>query len=357
MPTLMEPMSLPCGATMPNRLALAPLTNQQSHDDGTLSDDEFRWLTMRAQGGFGLTMTCAASVMAEGVAFAGQLGFHDDAHLPGLTRLAAEIRRHGSLAIAQLHHGGMRADAKRIGRAPMAPSDDEGTGAIAMTLAEVLAARDAFIAAAVRAERAGFDGVELHGAHGYLLCAFLSSQYNRRDDAYGGSLDNRARLLFELVDAVRAATRPGFVLGVRLSPERFGMQLAEVVQVARRLLEEAQIDFLDMSLWDVAKEPNEAEFAGRTLASYFAELPRGDVRLGAAGKIAGGADVRALLDAGYDFAVIGRAAILHHDLPQLMAADPDFVQASLPVSAAHLEREGLGPAFVDYMRRWDGFVA
>lgn len=357
MPSWNEPLTLPCGATMPNRLMLAPLTNQQSHDDGTLSDDEFRWLTMRAAGGFGLTMTCAASVMPEGVAFAGQLGIHDDAHLPGLTRLAAEIRRHGSLAIVQLHHGGQRADAARIGRAPMGPSDDAATGSVAMTLDEVVAARDAFIAAAVRAERAGFDGVELHGAHGYLICSFLSPELNRREDAYGGSLDNRARLLFELVDAVRAATRPGFALGVRLSPERFGLRLAEIREVARRLLEQARIDVLDMSLWDVAKEPNEPEFAGRTLASYFTELPRGGVRLGAAGKIAGGADVRALLDAGHDFAIVGRAAILHHDLPRLLAADADFVQRPLPVTPDELAAEGLGPAFVAYMRRWPGFVA
>ena len=82
-----ETVTFPHGPAMPNRLMLAPLTNQQSHADGTLSDDEHRWLTMRALGGFGLTMTCAASVQAMGVGFAGQLGVHDDAHVAGLTRL------------------------------------------------------------------------------------------------------------------------------------------------------------------------------------------------------------------------------------------------------------------------------
>lgn len=356
-PQPFEPMALPCGATLTNRLALAPLTNQQSGDDGVLSEDEYRWLTMRAQGGFGLTMTCAASVQAEGVGFRGQLGAHDDAHLPGLSRLARGIRDHGSLGVVQLHHGGMRALPDRIGRPPMAPSDDAETGAVAMTAAEISQVRADFVAAAVRAERAGFGGVELHGAHGYLLCQFLSPELNRRQDDYGGSLDNRARLLLEVVEGVRAATQPGFAVGVRLSPERFGLRLQEIVEVARRLLAGGQIDFLDMSLWDVTKEPNEPEFVGRTLASYFTELDRGAVQLGAAGKVGSGAEIRALLAAGFDFAVIGRAAILHHDLPQLLADDPDFAPVALPVSEARLQREGLGPVFVDYMRRWAGFVS
>ncbi|MFM8390013.1 MAG: NADH:flavin oxidoreductase, partial [Actinomycetota bacterium] len=99
--TAFETVTFPHGPAMPNRLMLAPLTNQQSHADGTLSDDEHRWLTMRALGGFGLTMTCAASVQAVGVGFAGQLGVHDDAHVAGLTRLACDIKMGGSVAIVQ----------------------------------------------------------------------------------------------------------------------------------------------------------------------------------------------------------------------------------------------------------------
>ena len=189
---------------MKNRFMLAPLTNLQSHADGCLSDDEFHWLTLRAKGGFGLTMTCAAHVQAQGQGFPGQLGVFSDAHVEGLTRLAAAIKAEGSLAMMQLHHAGMRSPAKLTGGTPVCPSDNAETGARALTLAEVEQLAEDFIAAALRAERAGFDGVEIHGAHGYVISQFLSPEINQRTDRYGGSLENRARLLFDVVAGVRA---------------------------------------------------------------------------------------------------------------------------------------------------------
>ena len=180
------PLTFSHGPAMKNRFMLAPLTNCQSHPDGVLSDEEFRWLTMRAQGGFGLTMTCAAHVQREGQGFPGQLGVFADKHLPGLTRLAAAIRAAGSLSAVQLHHAGMRSPKELIGEAPHCPSEDAETGSRALTTGEVEQLTEDFIAAAVRADTAGFDGVELHGAHGYILCQFLSPETNRRDDRYGG---------------------------------------------------------------------------------------------------------------------------------------------------------------------------
>ncbi|HXA38752.1 MAG TPA: NADH:flavin oxidoreductase [Phenylobacterium sp.] len=357
MTDLLDPLPLAHGPALKNRLALAPLTNLQSHADGTLSDDEFNWLTLRAQGGFALTMTCAAHVQRLGQGFPGQLGVFGDEHLPGLTRLAARIRELGSVAVAQLHHAGMRSPRELIGEAPLCPSDNEEFGARALSLAEVEALRDDFIAAAVRAERAGFQGVELHGAHGYVLAQFLSPEVNKRTDRYGGSLENRARIVHEIIDGVRARTGADFSLGLRLSPERFGLKLAEIVEVARGVLADGKIDYLDLSLWDYAKEPMEAEFQGRTLMSYFAELPRGAVRLGCAGKVMTPADARACLERGMDYVLLGRAAILHHDWPRKLAADPDFTPIPIPVSAEHLRAEGLGPAFVKYMQTWKGFVA
>jgi len=351
MTQLNDPLTFRSGATLKNRFVLSPLTNTQSHPDGVLSDEEFRWLTMRAEGGFGLTMTCAASVQESGQGFPGQLGFHDDKHLPGLTRLASKLKEYGSHAVGQLQHSGLRSL-----NDPKGPSVDEKLKAGAMTLDEVRVSRDCFVSAAQRAERAGFDGVELHGAHGYLICAFLSPELNRREDGYGGSPENRARLLFEIIDGVRAATKPGFSLGVRLSPERWGIQLMETRDVAQRLMREGKIDYIDMSLWDVTKEPNEEAFKGRTLASYFTELDRGDVRLGAAGKIMSAQDARDVLAAGFDFPVIGRGAILHHDYPKRVAADPNFTPVATPVSEAYLHEQGLSPVFVTYMRAWKGFV-
>ncbi|MBI1185887.1 MAG: NADH:flavin oxidoreductase [Alphaproteobacteria bacterium] len=357
MTTLFDPLTLAHGPALKNRFMLAPLTNLQSHPDGVLSDDEFRWLVKRAEGGFGLTMTCAASASAGGLGFPGQLGAHDDRHLDGLTRLAAAINGFGSHSVVQLHHAGMRAPKEIIGQAPVCPSDNEETGARAMTADEVERVKDDFIAAAKRADKAGFHGVELHGAHGYLLCQFLSAEINRREDSYGGSIENRARLLFEIIDGVRAACRADFSLGVRLSPERFGLKLDEIKWVAARLLREAEIDYLDMSLWDAFKTPAEEEHQDKTLLAHFADLPRGNVRLGGAGKIMTGEAAARALDAGLDFVIIGRGAILHHDFPERVAADPAFVHAPLPVSADHLRNEALGERFLGYMRTWKGFVA
>ena len=358
MTSLLEPLSMLRGPALKNRFVLAPLTNLQSHSDGVMSEDEFRWLTKRAEGGFALTMTCAASVQAAGVGFPGQLGVHDDKHLPGLTRLAAKIKTDDSVAVVQLHHAGMRTPKELVGgAAPLCPSADETTGARAMSLDEVKRTADDFIAAAKRAERAGFDGVELHGAHGYLISQFLSSEINKREDAYGGSLENRARLLFDIIDGVRAATRADFSLGVRLSPERFGLKLMEIVEVAQKLLREAKIDYLDMSLWDAFKEPGDPAFKGHSLMSYFTELERGQVRLGAAGKIMSAADCARAMAGGLDFVIIGRGAILHHDFPRLVAQNADFTPHALPVTEDYLRREGLGEAFVKYMKTWAGFVA
>jgi len=357
MSALFDPLTLKRGPALKNRFMLAPLTNQQSHADGVLSDEEFRWLTMRAEGGFGLTMTCAASVQDGGQGFPGQLGAHDDRHLPGLTRLAAALRANETHAVLQLHHAGMRSPVAVIGRQPICPSDNAETSARAMTLAEIERTRDDFIAAARRCEKAGFDGVELHGAHSYLLCQFLSPEMNRREDQYGGSLENRARLLFEIIDGVRASCGADFSLGVRLSPERYGLKLEEIASVAQRLMREDRIDYLDMSLWDAFKEPEDPAHHGRSLMSYFTELDRGNVRLGAAGKITTGEACSRALAAGLDFVVIGRGAILHHDFPRRVAADPDFKPIELPAPVDYLRSEGLSDAFLNYMRTWKGFVA
>ncbi|WP_234810767.1 NADH:flavin oxidoreductase [Sphingobium herbicidovorans] len=274
MTDLFAPLPLTRGPAMKNRLMLAPLTNQQSHPDGRLSDEEYNWLTKRASGGFGLVMTAASHVQSVGQGFPGQLGIFGDEHLDGLIRLAAGIRERGALSAVQLHHAGYRAPKELVGT-PVCPSDHEESGSRGLSLDEVYQLRDDFIAAAKRAEKAGFDGVEVHGAHGYILAEFLSPGVNQRTDQYGGNPENRARLLFEIIDGIRSACRSDFQVGLRLSPERYEQQLDEVVAVAARTMAEGKIDYLDLSLWDVTKEPMDERFTGRTLMSYFTELPRG----------------------------------------------------------------------------------
>ncbi|MEO1964640.1 NADH:flavin oxidoreductase [Hyphomonas sp.] len=356
MTDLSSPLTLAHGPAMKNRFMLAPLTNLQSHADGTLSDDEFRWLTYRAEGGFGMTMTCAAHVQAIGQGFPGQLGIFDDKHLPGLSRLAEALNRTGTHSVVQLHHAGMRSPADLIGEAPVCPSDNEEFGGRAMTGDEVKQAFDDFVTAAKRAEKAGFHGVELHGAHGYLICQFLSGEVNLREDEWGGTYENRVKFLMEMIDAVRSECGKDFSLGVRLSPERFGMDLGEIRRLAGEIMTGGKVDYLDMSLWDTFKEPQDEAFKGKRLVDWFTDLPRGDCRLGAAGKLTTGKACRDAMEAGLDFVVVGRGAILHHDFPEKVLADPDFTPIALPVPEAHLRAEGLGDAFVSYMKSWKGFV-
>ncbi|MEA3262879.1 MAG: NADH:flavin oxidoreductase [Pseudomonadota bacterium] len=351
-----SPLTFTRGPAMANRMMLAPLTNLQSQVDGTLSDDEIKWLTMRAKGGMGLVMTAAAHVQRQGQGFPGQLGVWSDNHIPRLTELASAIKAQGSLSAVQLHHAGIRSPADLIGEAPQGPFADAETGSRALTTAEVKQLRDDFIAAAVRAERAGFDGVEIHGAHGYILAQFLDAENNQRDDGYGGSFENRKRIIFEVIDGIRAATRADFQVGLRLSPERFGIRTAEALQLAEEVMAGGQLDYLDMSLWDCFKDPQDPEFADQPLIKLFTALPRANTRLGVAGKIMDAAKVQACLDAGADFVLVGRGAILHHDFAKRVIADPAFAATPTPVTRAHLQAEGLGPAFVDYMASWKGFV-
>lgn len=342
---------------MKNRFMLAPLTNLQSHDDGVLSEEEFNWLRLRAQGGFGLTMTCAAHVQAAGQGFPGQLGIWSERHIDGLSRLAEEIRGAGSLALIQLHHAGMRSPGELIRTTPVCPSDHPQSGARGLATGEVVQLAEDFIDAALRARKCGFDGVEVHGAHGYLIGQFLSAGINHRQDEYGGSLDKRCRLLFDIIRGIRLRCGPQFTIGVRLSPERFGMQLAETKTIAQRLMTSGQIDFLDLSLWDAFKVPEEEAQQGQSLLSHFTCLDRGNVRLAVAGKIRTPGDARSVLGAGADIIALGRAAILHHDFPRRCLEDPGFTPVTPPVSRAYLRREGLSPRFIDYMATWEGFVS
>ena len=157
MKKLDDSILFPCGRKMKNRFMLSPLTNTQSNEDGTLSSEEFDWLTMRAKGQFGLVMTCASHVQAIGKGFPGQLGIFNDTQLEGHTRLAKAIKSYGGLAVIQLHHAGMRSEPKLIEDAPVAPSSVERKGARALTLEEVKELRDDFVAAAVRARKSGYD--------------------------------------------------------------------------------------------------------------------------------------------------------------------------------------------------------
>ncbi|APG64999.1 NADH:flavin oxidoreductase [Tenacibaculum todarodis] len=350
------PITFPCGAVMKNKFMLAPLTNQQSHENGQLSDDEFKWLTMRAKGNFGLVMTCASHVQEIGKGFPGQLGIFSDVLNEGHIKLSSAIKEHGSLAVIQLHHAGMRTPSELIGENPVCPSDNEKTKARALTLNEVKQLREDFINAAIRAKKCGYDGVEVHGAHGYILTQFLSSEINKRTDEYGGNLTNRARLLFEIVEGIREQCGKEFLLGVRLSPERFGMDIDEIKTVCQNLVNLNKIDFLDISLWDVFKMPHEEKYQEISLLEHFKSIDFKNVKWTVAGKISNAKDVQKVLDNDVDFVSIGTSAILHHNFPQLVIENPDFSPVEVPISKEHLKKEGLSETFITYLKRWPDFV-
>lgn len=352
---LADPLPLTRGPASPNRLALAPMTNKQSRADGVLTDSEISWLAARARGGFGLVMTAAAFVAPAGQAWVGQLGIASDAHDEGLTRLADALRKAGSISAVQLHHGGARADAAASGRPLVAPVADPERGVRALTSAEVAGVVADFAAAAARAERAGFDGVELHAAHGYLLGQFLDLR-NDRDDGYGGDLTGRSRIVHETITAVRDATGAAFEVGLRLSPARFGLDPAEMLALAGDLLTTGHLDYLDVSLWDVRTRVGETS-DGPLLLDQYAALPRHGTRLGVAGHVRSAADAQWALDAGADFVLVGRAAIADHAFARRATADPAYVAPAFPVTREHLTREFLGEPFVDYFATgWPALV-
>jgi 2,4-dienoyl-CoA reductase-like NADH-dependent reductase (Old Yellow Enzyme family) len=350
------PLTFRSGHQMRNRFALAPLTNHQCEDDGTVTDAEMKFLKMRAEGGFGLVMTCAAQIepSGRGQGFPGQLGVQHDRLLPGMKRIAEALK--DTFSVVQIHHAGIRSPKEIIGQQPVGPSDHEKTGSRAMTNTEVKQVIKDFIAAAVRCEKAGFDGVEIHGAHGYLLTQFLSTKHNLRTDEYGGSYENRTRIVWEIIAGIKQVCSAGFSFGIRLSPEGNGMPLREVTKFCQELIDEGSLDYLDISLWDCFKEPEEVEFQGRSLLSYFTDLNWGNVKLVVAGKLNTPQDVEAIIDQGADFVMLGRAGILNHDFPNRYLANPRFTAHQLPVTITHLEQEGVSPAFIKYLSGWDGFV-
>jgi 2,4-dienoyl-CoA reductase-like NADH-dependent reductase (Old Yellow Enzyme family) len=257
------------GVTLPNRLAVAPMC-QYNVTDGLVGDYHLVHLGRFALGGFGLVMVEATGVTAEGRISPGDVGLWDDAQVPGLARIAAFLREHGSVPAIQLAHAGGKANTLRpwdgSGQVtaenarpgdepwtPVAPSAvPMGEGWAAphpLTVAEMAEVRDAFVAAARRSLEAGYEVAEVHAAHGYLLNQFLSPLTNLRDDEYGGSLENRMRFPLEVVAAVRAVwpqDKPLFVRVSAVDATREGTTLEDTIAFSREL-RAIGVDAIDVS--------------------------------------------------------------------------------------------------------------
>jgi 2,4-dienoyl-CoA reductase-like NADH-dependent reductase (Old Yellow Enzyme family) len=356
--TLFSPLAFRSGLELPHRVALAPMTNMQSHADGTIGDDEMHWLLSRADGGFALIPTCAAHVAKDGQGWSGELGVFDDRHIDGLARLAGRIRDRGAAPFVQLFHGGMRADPKLTKEQAWSATAQDGVRAATVDdLARVI---EQFGDAAARAQEAGMEGVEVHGAHGYLLTQFLSRTQNLRDDAWGGALENRARVARAVVRRVRERTDASFTVGVRISPEDFGnakgLDLDESIEVARWLAEDGA-DFIHLSLWRSAENTKKRPDA-HALPLFRAALPE-HVRIFVAGQIWTPADADRLLSMGADVVALGRSAIANPDWPMRArdAAATGWEPRRPPLTVEELRARALSPPFAEYMRQWKGFVA
>lgn len=220
-------------------------------EDGLVSDTLVEYLTARARGGVGLLITEAGAVHPTYRPASFRL--HRDDVGPGLARLAEAVHAEGAVLIGQANHGGAASPPLPDGRPALSASDNDGLNgapARAVTHAEIEEIQDAFVHAAQVMSDAGLDGCEVHGAHHYLVNHFLSPLYNRREDRYGGSFGNRLRFLAEILERTRAATRPGFVLGVRLSADigPGGIDSEALLAIGRALRDRGLVDFVGFSL-------------------------------------------------------------------------------------------------------------
>ncbi len=348
------------GLEVRNRSVVAAMTNKQSNPDGTLSDDEINWLLRRAEGGFGIVTTAATHVVSEGQGWDGEMGVWGDHQLPGLTRLATGINEHGAVSLAQIFHGGMRCPQRLTGVQPVSasinPTSDSDNGETrALEDSEIEELIEAFAIAAARCEKAGFDGVEIHGAHGYLVCQFLGIETNRREDRWGGSLENRARFLLQIIERIREVTDDDFLLGVRISPEyeKIGVLLEDSLDLVDMLVESG-IDFLHISCWDCFTPPAHHDDS-RMLTEIFAERLANRLPMITCGAVWSTAQAQEVMNQGADLVAVARSAIGHANWASHLG-DSEYDPQRPPFTAEHLLDEGLSEKFVDYMRAWQGFV-
>lgn len=328
--------------SLKNRIAVAPMTRISASEDGRASADMVRYYQGFAEGGFGLVITEGVYPdLAFSQGYLHQPGIADEAQAAAWKPVADAIHGAGAGAIMQLMHAGALSQGNRwrqdsVGPSAVQPRGEQlgfyrGEGPYRMpreiTEQEIRAVVDAFAAAAVRARDAGFDGVEIHGANGYLLDQFLTDYANGRGDRYGGPVENRVRLLVETVHAVRAAVGRDYLVGIRISQGKVndyhhkwagGQRDAEII-FAR--LAEAGVDYLHTTEFDAQAPAFGADNSdGDTLAGYakrFGKLP-----VIANGQLGTPDAADAILAGGKtDIVALGKSALANRDWPRRAAGD------------------------------------
>ena len=360
-----------------NRLVVAAMGVSLAEEDGTCGDRLIAYHAAQAKGGVALIVTGVTGVAwPVGAVMPNQCAISEDRLLPGLQRLADAVHAHGAKIAAQLHHGGLVASyAAQWGHplwAPSVPKPLAGDFAQAFLPEELAAFAGAtqpelkvlttsdidtvvsqFAQAAARAKSAGFDGVEIHAGHGYLLSSFLSPATNQRADGYGGTLENRARLTLEVVAAVRRAVGPEFPVWCKLDSREVGKEHGITLEDACRtavLLEQAGIDALAVSAYhDVGQGklhsqsniPHQPEF-NIPAAEAIKAVVR--VPIIASGRISPTSAARKLEAGAFDFLALGRKLLADPDLPRkLIAQQPAEIRPCIYcytcVSAAYVREQ------------------
>lgn len=249
------------GMKLDNRFVRSATWEGMATEAGACTGKLIDLLVSLAEGGVGLIISGHAYVSKEGQAGPWQLGVHDDGLIPGLREMTDAVHERGGRIVAQLAHAGFFAQRKLTGHTPLAPSFMEGQGKSRrkeMTVEDIGYVVEAFSRAAGRAKTAGFDGVQIHSAHGYLLSQFLSPAFNKREDDYGGPIQNRARIHLEVLKGIRQEVGRDYPVLIKMNAEDFidhGLTLEDSIEAAT-LLQQGGIDAIELSGGMLISAPN-----------------------------------------------------------------------------------------------------
>ena len=315
---LFEPLVIGDKLALANRLVMAPMTTTAGEPDGRFSRQEIDYLAQRGRLGIGLVMTPACYVHKSGHAFKLQVGCHSDDMLPRLSECAQAINETGAASFLQIHHGGNAAKQEYTGEPPWAPSpvvNRRGTSEKPreMTEEQIQTVIAAFAAGAERAKRAGFTGIEIHGANTYLLQQFFSPQTNKRTDRWGtGTWEDRTRFARETVRAVREAAGNDYPIAYRLSPEEedpLGYSTMESIRLLKELVEDG-IDIVHVSSWEYGKGVRNDYPPDSHPTKMIRQAMPDDVPVIGVGQIDHPDKAMKVLDDGVELVALGRALLL-----------------------------------------------
>ncbi|WP_114570533.1 NADPH dehydrogenase NamA [Exiguobacterium flavidum] len=293
--------------TFKNRVVMAPMCMYSAQEDGIATDWHVTHYASRAVGGVGGVILEATAVVPDGRISAGDLGIWSDGHVAGLRRITEQVKAAGAKAGIQLAHAGRKSTTAKPPVAPSAvPFSAEYESPSALSISEIEELQQAFVEGAKRAKAAGFDFIELHGAHGYLINTFLSPLSNERTDQYGGAIENRMRFLLETIDLIK--TEVDIPIWVRISAADHapgGMTPDDYVPLAEALLAKG-IDMLDCSSGAVVADAVPAVYPGYQVP-YAERLRQTGIRTGAVGLITSAALAEEVIRSGRaDIILLGR---------------------------------------------------